>query len=301
MGNLFKDFITIFGYTVQTHGVVSVIAILLAYGVALVGMRGTVYEKHMESFIFYAVIGAIIGARFWHVFVFQWPYFSQNPGEILMIWKGGISILGAIIGGLVVLIIYSYKHKLNFFEFADYLAPALILGQAIGRAAELLAGDVFGSPTGGNFGMVYPEGTVAYSYYGSQPLWPADIWESQGNFVIYAILVILSARKLPKGWIFLIYFILYSFQRFMLEFLRGDSPRYFLNLTAGQWTTFWTIIAAILLGAYLLFRQKKLALNEGIMENIGNRDGKGNKGNKGNKDNKNNNGKKNNSSKKGKK
>ncbi|WP_170006495.1 prolipoprotein diacylglyceryl transferase [Bacillus fonticola] len=254
---MFKDFITIFGYTIQTHGVVSVIAILLGYGVAKVRVKGTVYEKHMDNFIFYAIIGAIIGARFWHVFIFQWPYFSQNPGEILMIWKGGISILGAIVGGIIVLFFYTRKHKLSFFEMADYLAPALILGQGIGRAAELLAGDVFGSPTGGNFGMVYPEGTVAYSYYGSQPLWPADIWESQGNFVIYAILVILGAKMLPKGWLFLSYIAMYFAQRFILEFFRGDSPNYLFNLTAGQWTSIWVIIAAIISGIILFVRQNK--------------------------------------------
>jgi phosphatidylglycerol:prolipoprotein diacylglycerol transferase len=259
---LFKDLFTIFGYTVQTHGVVSVIAIILAYGVAKVMVKGTVYEKHMPNFTFYALIGAIIGARFWHVFIFQWPYYSQNPEQILMFWHGGVSILGGIVGGAIVMIFYTYKHKLSFFELADYLAPALILGQGIGRIACLLAGDVFGSPTGGNFGIIFPEGTNAYSYYGSQPLWPAVVWESQGDFVIFAILFILSGRKLPKGWLFLAYVVMYFMQRFMLEFLRGDSPDYLFNLTAGQWTSFWVIIAAIILGIILLIRQNKQGVNK---------------------------------------
>lgn len=253
---MYKDLFTIFGYTVQTHGVVSVIAIILAYGVAQVRVKGTPFEQHLDRFLVYAIIGGIIGARIWHVFIFQWPYFSQNPGEILMIWKGGISILGATVGGIAVLLWYSYKHKFNFLEIADYLAPALVLGQGIGRAAELLAGDVFGNPTGGNYGMVYPEGTVAYSYFGSQPLWPADVWEGQFLFAVFAILYILSSKSLPKGWLFLTYIILYSFQRFMFEFIRGDSPKYFLNLSAGQWTTFWVIVLAILYGAYLYVQQK---------------------------------------------
>lgn len=155
------------------------------------------------------------------------------------------------------MIFYTYKHKLSFFELADYLAPALILGQGIGRIACLLAGDVFGSPSGGNFGIVFPEGTNAYSYYGSQPLWPAVVLESQGDFVIFAILFILSGRKLPTGWLFLAYVVMYFTQRFMLEFLRGDSPNCLLNLTAGQWTSFWVIMGAIILGIILFIRQNK--------------------------------------------
>lgn len=90
---MYKDLLTIFGYTIQTHSVVSLIAIILAYGVAKVMVKGTVYDKHMSNFTFYAVIGALIGARFWHVFIFQWPYYSQNPEQILMFWHGGVSIL----------------------------------------------------------------------------------------------------------------------------------------------------------------------------------------------------------------
>lgn len=254
---MFKDLFTVFGYTVQTHSVVSMIAILLAYGVAKVMVKNTVYEKHLFDFSFYAVIGAVIGARIWHVFIFQWPYYSQNPEQIFMFWHGGVSILGGIVGGSIVLIAYTYKHKLSFFELADHLAPALILGQGIGRIACLLAGDVFGSPTGEDFGISFPEGTSAYSTYGSQPLWPAVIWESQGDFVIFALLFILSGRKLPKGWLFLTYVALYFGLRFILGFFRGDSPDYLFNLTAGQWTSIWVMIAAGVLGIILLIRQNR--------------------------------------------
>jgi phosphatidylglycerol:prolipoprotein diacylglycerol transferase len=63
--------------------------------------------------------------------------------------------------------IYTWRHKFNFWEFADIMAPAIIFGQAIERIACLLNGDAYGSPTGSNFGLVYPEGTVAYNTYGS--------------------------------------------------------------------------------------------------------------------------------------
>lgn len=240
----------------HSYGVVIALSVLLAYGVGMVLTKHTIYQKHLSNLLIYAIIGAIIGARIWHVFFFQWPYYSKHLNEIIAIWNGGISILGAIAGGAVVSLIYTYKHKLDFFEMADYLAPAVILGQGLGRIACLLNGDAFGSPTGSSFGLVYPPGTMAYDTYSSQPLWPAEVWEGQGDFLIFALLFILKSRKLPKGWLFLTYVILYSFERFMLEFLRGDSPRYLLDWTAGQWTTFPVIVLSVVVGLMLLKRQR---------------------------------------------
>ncbi len=241
---------TIFGFSVRSYGVVVAISILLAYGIARVLTKNTVYEKHLLDFLLYSMIGAIIGARIWHVFFFQWPYYSKHPGEIFAIWNGGISILGAVVGGLIVMFFYTRYHKLNFFEMADFLVPALVLGQGFGRIACLLNGDAFGSPTGSSFGLVYPPGTQAYDTYGSKPLWPAEVWEGQGDFVIFALLFMLKDKKLPQGFLLSIYIILYSILRFMLEILRGDSPRYLFHWTAGQWTSVCLIMVALTLGLY---------------------------------------------------
>ena len=72
---------------------------------------------------------------------------------------------------------YLRKNNIDFWAFADLFAPALILAQSVGRMANLLNGDAFGHPTGGNFGILYPESTLAHRTYGNQPLWPAEIWE----------------------------------------------------------------------------------------------------------------------------
>ncbi|MFC7392206.1 prolipoprotein diacylglyceryl transferase [Scopulibacillus cellulosilyticus] len=256
--NMHKDLFTVFGYTVQTHAVISIIAIIIGYGVALGLTYKTIYYKHIQDFIFYAIIGAIIGARLWHVFVFQWPYYSHHLLDIFAVWQGGISIEGAIAGGIIALIIYTYRHKLNFWEMADYLAPAMILGQAIGRVACYFAGDAFGRPTHADFGTVFPKGTVAYSYYGSQPLWPAIAWEIQGDTFIFSILLIiflLARKRLPQGMIFAFYVFMYDVERFILEFFRGDSPRY-NGLTGGQWSAIVLTIISIILMIYLYVRYR---------------------------------------------
>ncbi|HET7578821.1 MAG TPA: prolipoprotein diacylglyceryl transferase [Bacillales bacterium] len=254
---MYKDLFTVFGYTLQSHSVMSIVAIILGYGVALGMARGTAYYKHIQNFVIPGVIAAIIGARLWHVFVFHWSFYAQHPLQIVAIWAGGISIEGAIVGGIVAVIVYVYVHKINFWEFADYLSPAMILAMGIGRIACFLAGDAFGRPTGGSWGVTFPAGTIAHQYYGSQALWPSIAFESQGDMVLFAILFILftkAGKRLANGWVFLFFVFLYDLERFLLGFTRGDSPRDALNLTGGQWSAIVMMVISLGLMVYLLVR-----------------------------------------------
>ncbi|WP_394298025.1 prolipoprotein diacylglyceryl transferase [Gordoniibacillus kamchatkensis] len=152
---------------------------------------------------------------------------------------------GGLIGGFAAGLIYCWRKKINFWELADIMAPAIIFGQGVGRIACLLNRDAFGSPTGSNFGLVYPPGTIAYETYGSQALWPAEVWEGQWDFVVFGILLILKNRSCLAA--------LYScpitsctrWDVFFLEMLRGDTPRYLFHLTAAQWTSIIVILISI--------------------------------------------------------
>ncbi|OME81358.1 prolipoprotein diacylglyceryl transferase [Paenibacillus sp. FSL A5-0031] len=244
-------------FQVHSYGVVVALAVLLALGMARHLAAGTLYQEHILNMVPYLFVGAILSARIWHVFFFQWEYYSKHLIEIMYIWHGGISIQGALIGSFVALIVYTRKHRLSFWELADIMAPAIVLGQSIGRIACFLNGDAYGSPTSSGFGIVYPEGTMAYDVYGSQPLWPAEIWEGQWDLIVFVLLILLKSRKWGAGVLFLTYNILYSFGRFNLEWLRGDSPRYLFNWTAGQWTSFSVIAVSLSLIVFLVMRERK--------------------------------------------
>lgn len=245
---------TIGGFPVHSYGLVVAVAALLAMGVALYLTRGTPYHPHIPNLMAYLMAGAILFARVWHVFFFQWAYYAGHPGEILQIWNGGLSIQGGLAGGFLAAMVYARKHRLPFWGLADALAPAIILGQGIGRSACFLNGDAFGAPTGTGFGIVYPPGTMAYDTYGALPLWPAEVWEGQWDIAVFALLIMLKAFKWPKGCLFAAYAILYSIGRFMLEYLRGDSPRYAFGWTAGQWTSAAVLAAGLGLLIYAKIR-----------------------------------------------
>jgi phosphatidylglycerol:prolipoprotein diacylglycerol transferase len=250
---LHQIFFYIGPFPVRAYGTMIAIAILLAMGLSLyVARTERKHEDHVLNLSIWALVGAIIGARVWQVFFFDWAYYQNHLLEIFTGFGEGLSIQGGLVGGFVGGGIYTWKHRIPFWEMADILAPGIILGQAVGRIACLLNGDAFGSPTGGNFGLVYPPGTYAYEVYGSTPLWPAEVWEGQWDLIVLALLFILKMKKRPTGYIFLSYNILYSFGRLMLEFLRGDTAR-FAGLTAAQWTSIAVIVVAVGFMVYLRF------------------------------------------------
>ncbi|MED4780575.1 prolipoprotein diacylglyceryl transferase [Brevibacillus choshinensis] len=248
-------------FPIRSYSLIFVLAIALGVGVTLTLAKLQKKEElgnHLMNLLVPMMVGAIIGSRFWAVFFFDWDFYSKHPGEIIAIWHGGLSIQGGIVGAILVGIWYVRKHNLSFWELADLCAPGLILGQSIGRDANLMNGDAFGDPTGSNFGILYPEGTNARATFGDQPLWPAEVWEGQMDIIIFAFLLILMRKQLKRGYLFLAYNILYNLGRFLLELLRGDSPRYLFHWTAAQWTSVTVIILSLIAGVYLHFRSPRL-------------------------------------------
>ena len=249
-------------FPIRAYGLILSLSIILATGVAyFLAKQDGRWHNHIVDIGIYSGIAGIVGARLWDVFFFDWAYYSHHLSEIFYVWQGGMAIQGGIVFGVGAGIIYAKRHKIDILALADIVAPAIILGQAIGRCANLLKGDAFGAPTGGNFGIIYPETTLAYHTYGAQPLWPAEVWEGQIDFVIFALLLIFRAFPHAKGQAFSLYIMLYSLARFGLEFLRGDyATPVFLSFTSAQTTSLVAFILALIFFIYCQItysRQKK--------------------------------------------
>lgn len=247
-------------FPIRAYGTMVALAFIIGVGVTIFFAKMEKKEEYIEPILDISpllLIGGLIGARFWQVFFFDWPYYKENPEEIIAVWHGGLSIQGGIVGALIIAIIYVKMKNLSFWALADLMAPGIILGQSIGRNANLLNGDAFGNPTGGDFGILYPQGTIARQTFGDQPLWPAEVWEGQIDVLLFAFLLIFKIRKWLPGYVFLFYLILYNISRLFLESLRGDSSRYLLGWTAAQWSSVVTILIAVSLIAYFYLKQKR--------------------------------------------
>lgn len=233
--------------TLRWWGIMVALGILagiwVAYREAIrVGLDG---EKVLD-FAFWAVLSGFIGARIWEV-IFTYQNYVDQPWRALMFWDGGLSIQGAVVGGLLTAIWFLRKNKLGVWKWADILAPGVVLGQAIGRVGCLLNGDAYGIPTNSWLGVHYAPGTPAYSVYGNTPLFPAEIMEGAWDLVIFLLIMAWRRKKPFEGSLALGYFFLYSLGRFTLEFWRADSLTTIMNLKAAQLTSILIALAVLII------------------------------------------------------
>lgn len=240
-------------FPIRAYGLLLSLGIFCAAAVAyyLFKRDGRDWHVHMFDFAITTGIAGIVGARLWDVFFFDWEYYQHHILEIPFVWQGGMAIQGGVVLGTLAGIWYVRRHNIDTWAFADVFAPALILGQSVGRMANLMNGDAFGHPTGGNFGILYPETTLAFKTYGAQPLWPAEIWEGQIDIFIFVALLLFNTIPHKKGQTFVLYAILYSTARFFLEFLRGDYVNLTMGLKSAQMTSLTVIIIGIIVFIYL--------------------------------------------------
>ena len=189
----------------------------------------------------YLLIGGIIGARLWHVLTpppssgITAGWYFTHPLDALAIWKGGLGIPGAVIGGLIALYFYTRRHKLNFAEWTDIASPSLALGQGIGRWGNFVNQEIYGSATNLPWGIsidaehrVDPYRDLSQFPVETTRFHPLFLYESLWNIANMFLLLWIARRfedRLQRGDIFLIYLIVYPVGRFFLDFLRVDASR----------------------------------------------------------------------------
>lgn len=206
-----------------------IMAISISVGVITAYFIAVRFYPQINSDVIYdisphIIIGAILGARIYYC-ILNYEYYSKHLVEILQLWQGGISIHGAIIGGLTTGIIYAKRHKLPVLKLCDIFSYGLILGQAIGRWGNFFNSEAFGRPTE-NFLKLYipiykrPLEYMQYNYFH-----PTFLYESVLDICIFLILFFI-VRKFAKnmdGTVFFSYLILYSIVRIIIEQIRVDS------------------------------------------------------------------------------
>ncbi len=205
------------------------------------------WAENAFELAFWAVVGGVLGARIWEV-LFTWEYYRTEPWKVIAVWEGGISIQGAVLGGLVAFVLWARRYRVRVWQLLDIGAPAVVLAQGIGRIGCLFNGDAYGIPIEQTIlpawlGVRYAPGTPAWYAYATQPLVPAEAFEGLGDFAIAAFLLLFRPKRMPEGWRMLTYGILYSALRFGLEFWRADSLTTGGGLKAAQLLSVVMILA----------------------------------------------------------
>ena len=216
-------------FTVRWYGLLIASAVLI--GVSLsqyLARRRSVDPDLLGDLAIWLVVGAIPCARLYYV-LFEWENYAQQPQDIFAIWKGGIAIHGAILGGLLAALIFARLQRISFWQLADLVAPSLILGQAIGRWGNFFNSEAFGRPTDLPWKLLIPVDRRPPGYTQFEYFHPTFLYESLWNLGVFALLMVLffwglrHPGRLKVGTLFLVYLVAYSAGRFWIEGLRMDS------------------------------------------------------------------------------
>jgi len=234
-------------FTIPTFGVL----LATAYGAAFwwlmrEGHRERLDIDALSSLAFSAIAGAIIGAKVLMVLRDGAEYVS-TPSTLFSssVLTSAGDFYGGFIGALVASSLFLWRRpQLPLWQTADICAPAIALGQAIGRIGCLMAGDDYGRPTRMAWAVTFtdPDAATIGGAPLRVPLHPVQAYESVVCALLFVFLVRLLRRKRFDGEVILAYTLLYAVARFVLEFFRGDVDRGFVV----GWLSTSQFIAAIL-------------------------------------------------------
>jgi phosphatidylglycerol---prolipoprotein diacylglyceryl transferase len=209
---------------IQLYGLFIAAAALAGYWMVLKRRQEyNIDAKESENIFFVVMVSGFVGARIYHV-VSQFGFYIHDVKQIFAIWNGGLGIYGAVLGGLIGLIIYQrYRPHQSLLRLLDWLIPGVALGQIIGRFGNFVNYELYGSPTTLPWKMFVPPSfrmPPLEIYQFSHPLF---LYEAVGSLVIIVLLLRLKVRR---GYLFLLWLFLYNILRFLLEFIRVGSVIY---------------------------------------------------------------------------
>ncbi|NES23500.1 MAG: prolipoprotein diacylglyceryl transferase [Symploca sp. SIO3E6] len=214
---------------IRWYGLLIASAVLIGVSLSMhLAKRRNLNPEIIGDLAIWLIIGAIPGARLYYV-LFQWQQYAQRPEDIIAIWKGGIAIHGAILGGILTASIFARLNKVSVWLLADLVAPSLILGQAIGRWGNFFNSEAFGRPTNLPWKLYIapanrPPNLINFDYFH-----PTFLYESVWNLLVFGLLINLFFRDLNRkihlkvGTLALVYMIAYSTGRVWIEGFRTDS------------------------------------------------------------------------------
>lgn len=214
----------------------------------------------------WALLGGLIGARLWHVFLpaasqiaagLTTQYYLTHPLDAIAVWRGGLGIPGAVIGGFIAVLIYCRTKNMPMGYWADAVAPGLALAQAIGRWGNFFNQEVYGSPTSLPWKIFIEPAYRLAGYQNVEYYHPLFLYESLWNLANMGFLIWLYRRQEDGGrpWsVFFGWMVVYGVGRFLLEFLRLD-PAPLGTFNGNQWIMLGVAVAGAGLLAWNLTRK----------------------------------------------
>lgn len=261
-------------FEIRFYGMIIALGLICGALLAYHGAKKT--NQKVDDYIdytFFAVIGAIICARIYYV-AFEWDYYSKHLKEIIDIRGGGIAIYGAIIGGVIALIIFTKVKKLSFFKMADTIIPGLLIGQIIGRWGNFFNREAFGGYTNNLLAMQIPLSDVTVGKITDDMIvnvagtsyvqvHPTFFYESVLNLVLLILILVFRDKKKFQGETLCRYCVGYGIIRFFVEGLRTDQLQFHNGIAISQVVS---IVISVVGLFFIIFMRVRLRDKEGIFD-----------------------------------
>ena len=189
--------------------------------------------KLFDDLISYLIIGIILGGRLGYIIFYNPIYYSKNLSEIFMIWNGGMSFHGGVLGVIVATYLFGKKNKINYFIFLDLIAMAAPIGIFLGRITNFINSELYGRETNLYW-------SVKFEKIDNLSRHPSQIYEAFFEGIILFLLLNLVFKKFfykSVGVISSLFIIFYSLFRFIIEYTREPDPQLgiiFSYFTMGQ-------------------------------------------------------------------
>ncbi len=254
---------------------------LLAFGIAWflgrsrirAGRLPGVDENGYGDLMFYGMLGVVLGGRIGYVLFYSFSDFLNNPLMLFKVWEGGMSFHGGLLGVMAAMWWWSRRQRLHFFDTMDFVTPLVPQGLGFGRLGNYIGGELWGKPTGGDFGVVFPRSLPAefatmdpatlrlqfdaglldtYARHPSQ-LYQAGL----EGLVLFAVLWWYSRKPRPRYAVGGLFALLYGMFRFLVEFVREPDAQ--LGYLAFGWLTMGQVLSLPLIafGVWCLWMSRR--------------------------------------------
>lgn len=211
-------------------------------------------DSWLDKILIYVLIGVVLGARLGHVVFYDWAYYSQNLGEILMVWKGGLASHGAAIGIFIALWLFSknVSHKPMLWAL-DRVAITVASAGVLIRLGNLMNSEIIGIPTEVPWAFIFERVDFL-------PRHPVQLYEAIAYLITFIILYTLYWKRdagNKTGLLFGLFLVLIFSSRFLLEYYKNSQGGFGSSLGDALTTGQWLSIPFVIAGVYFIWRAER--------------------------------------------